>query len=76
MQIAVPGVGSIDGSQFYDPKYWDPDLYRAWHNSIWTDLKIGRVNVGDVEQVRQPANLEATPADSRNDDTGPGTEPH
>ena len=75
MRIVVPGVGTIDGSQYYDPKYWEPELYRRWHNSIWTDLKIGRVNVGEVEQVRQPGPLESTPVDDRDGTSDPATKP-
>lgn len=51
VKIVVPGVGTLDSSQFYDPKYWDPRQYRAWQDSIWQDLRFGQVNVGEVEQV-------------------------
>lgn len=52
VQILVPGHGSIDATRFYDPQYWEPDRYRQWHDSFWMDLKIGQVNVGDLETVR------------------------
>lgn len=54
--IAGPGGGdiTIDGSQFYNPKYWDPEKYRAWQDSIWKEPKMGLVQVGDVEKVEQP----------------------
>lgn len=54
VQIIVPGVGTIDSTQYYHPMYWDPQQYRTWQDSIWTTLRTGRVDVGEVEQVRGP----------------------
>jgi uncharacterized protein len=51
LQISVPGVGTLDGSQYYHPKFWDPKEYRALQDSIWKKVRIGRVNIGEVEQV-------------------------
>ncbi|RZA37232.1 MAG: sel1 repeat family protein [Lysobacteraceae bacterium] len=55
LQIYVPGPGglgeSIDGSKFYDERYWDPAQYRQWHDSIWSTPKVGRVEVGEIQQV-------------------------
>lgn len=60
LTIIIPGPGgdiesegsSIDGSTFYNPKYWDPKQYYAWHDSIWMKPpRMGHVNVGDVEKV-------------------------
>ena len=48
----------IDGSRFYDPKYWDPVKYRAWHDSAWMNPKIGRVDVGAVEQVENEGKVQ------------------
>lgn len=56
LKIYVPGLGGdqvIDGSQFYDPKYWDPVRYRAWQDEIWSAPRTGRVSVGDVETLRE-----------------------
>ncbi len=56
VQIYVPGPGGfeqIDGSKFFDERYWDPKQYQAWHDSIWMKPRIGRVRVGDVEQMPQ-----------------------
>ena len=52
IQISVPGVGTLEGSRFYNAQYWDPKQYRAWNDSIWKELRFGTVDVGDVEQVR------------------------
>lgn len=66
LQIVVPGVGTIDGSEYYNPKYWEPEQYRAWQDSIWQELRTGRVDVGTVEQVSDdpaiPAAGSQTPA--------------
>ena len=54
LQIHIPGPGGfipIDGSKFYDDRYWDPKQYQAWHDEIWMKPRIGRVSVGSVEQV-------------------------
>jgi len=52
LSILVPGPGgweNIDGSTFYDERYWDPVQYRAWHDAIWMMPKVGSVTVGEVE---------------------------
>ncbi|SDQ86526.1 hypothetical protein SAMN05428982_2251 [Pseudoxanthomonas sp. CF385] len=68
LKIYVPGPGGIeqiDGSKFYDERYWDPKQYQAWHDSIWMKPRVGQVTVGEIEQAR-----EQTPA-SRIPDTVP-----
>ena len=69
VQIVVPGYGSIEGSRFYDSRYWDPREYRAWHDAFWMELRIGRVNVGDAEQI--PRTEKVPPADGSQDLTEP-----
>ena len=54
VQIVIPGHGSIESSRFYDSRYWDPREYRAWHDDFWKELRIGRVNVGDAQQIPGP----------------------
>lgn len=55
LTVHIPGPGgniqSIDGSRYYDEKFWEPEKYHAWHDEVWMDYK-GRVDVGDVEVVR------------------------
>lgn len=55
LKIVVGGPGgvpeTIDGTKYYDERYWDPAQYRQWHDSIWSTPKVGRVEVGDIEQV-------------------------
>ena len=58
LKIYVPGPGGfeqIDGSKFYDPKYWDPKQYQAWHDAVWMNPRIGHVSVGTMEKVREDA---------------------
>lgn len=52
LQIVIPGVGTIDGTQYYNKKYWDPAEYREWQDSIWMDVRIGRVTTSDLQSVR------------------------
>ena len=89
LQIYVPGPSGyqqIDGSKMYDDRYWDPAQYRAWHDSIWMKPRIGRVDVGEVEQVRTDAPASRVPATApqieaeepqtpQKDDAGLGTRP-
>lgn len=55
LRVIVPGPGGttqeIDGSQFYDRKFWDPARYQAWHDSTWARPRIGRVTVGELEDA-------------------------
>jgi len=57
VKINVPGPGgehiTIDGAKFYDERYWDPKQYRAWQDAVWTHpARVGKVSVGEVEQVQ------------------------
>ena len=64
LKIYVPGPSGseqIDGSKFYDERFWDPKQYQAWHDSIWMKPRIGRVSVGELEQVQAtPSRIPAT----------------
>src|SRR3546814_12804278 len=45
LKIYVPGPGGyqqIDGSKFYDARYWEPEKYQQWHDAIWPQPRIGR----------------------------------
>ena len=57
LSVRVPGPGGawieIDGEHFYDDKYWEPDLYWAWQDSIWQDPPTGTVSVEPLEVVRE-----------------------
>lgn len=54
LRIMVPGPAGaeeIDGSKFYDERYWDPEKYQAWHDAIWMKPRVARVDVGEVSHV-------------------------
>lgn len=57
LQIIVPGPGGTDRTisahQFYRPEYWDPVKYRQWHDDLWTNARIGKVTVHELEQVQR-----------------------
>lgn len=60
LRILVPtpaGDIEIDGSKFYDERYWDPAQYRAWHDAIWMKPRVANVSVGNVDN-----SVPATPA--------------
>src|SRR3546814_15514992 len=55
LKIYVPGPGGyqqIDGSKFYDARYWEPEQYQQWHDAIWQQPRIGRVTVGESSEER------------------------
>lgn len=65
VQIYVPGPGGyeqIDGTKFFDERYWDPKQYQAWHDSIWMKPRIGRVSVGEVQQMPEQGPASRIPA--------------
>ncbi|MHC9083610.1 sel1 repeat family protein [Luteimonas sp. RIT-PG2_3] len=57
VQILVPspsGMEQIDGSKYYDPRYWDPDQYQQWHDATWSQARVGRVTVGEIQAATGP----------------------
>jgi hypothetical protein len=58
VQIEVPGPSEsqmIDGSKFYDDRYWDAKKYWAWQDAIWAKPRVGKVSVGEAEAVKDAA---------------------
>lgn len=55
VKIVVPGpaggMEQIDGTKFYDDRYWDPKQYLAWHDAVWMKPRVARINVGGPEVV-------------------------
>ena len=41
---------TIDGSQFYADKFWEPRQYQAWLEAQWKEPRGGRVEVGALKQ--------------------------
>jgi len=63
VKILVPGPNGtseqIDGTKFYDSRYWEPAQYRQWQDSIWSTPRVARVDVGSVSQVPLPGEQES-----------------
>jgi uncharacterized protein len=58
VQIEIPGPSgsqTIDGSKFYDERYWNAKKYWAWQDKLWMKPRIGKVSVGELEDVRPRA---------------------
>lgn len=57
LKIILRGPGGtemeIDGNRYYDRKFWEPELYHAWHDAVWMGPREGRVNIGEVEPLRR-----------------------
>ncbi|WP_334178731.1 hypothetical protein [Pseudoxanthomonas sp.] len=71
LKIYVPGPSGseqIDGSKFYDERFWDVEKYYTWHDSIWMKPRIGKVSVGNIDQVdaASPAPASRIPATAPN----------
>lgn len=72
VQLEVPGPRgnqTIEGSKFFDDRYWDAKKYWAWQDKVWKNPPIGRVEVGELEVVRDGA--EVPDVDSRIPQTAP-----
>lgn len=57
VQIILPGPGGdvrLDGSQFYQDKFWEPAKYWAWQAQEWKDPPKGRVEVGPLQVPATP----------------------
>ncbi|NLB56854.1 MAG: sel1 repeat family protein [Gammaproteobacteria bacterium] len=56
LTIQIPGPGgqmqTISGDRFYDRKFWEPELYQAWHDAVWTQPRQGRVDIGEIDPIR------------------------
>jgi hypothetical protein len=54
VQIEIPGPAGgqmIEGSKFYDERYWDAKKYWAWQDKLWMKPRIGKVTIGEIEDV-------------------------
>jgi uncharacterized protein len=63
VQIEIPGPeGSqaIDGSKFYDERYWNAKKYWAWQDKLWMKPRIGKVTIGEIEETGKPSRIPET----------------
>lgn len=70
VQIEVPGPEggqAIEGSKFYDERYWDAKKYWAWQDKLWMKPRIGRGTAGDLREIK----LGTTTPSSRIPDVAP-----
>lgn len=57
LQVIIPGPGGdirLDGSQFYQDKFWKPEAYWAWQAETWKDPPTPKVDVGPLERRDTP----------------------
>lgn len=66
VKILVPGPGEsmeqIDGSKFYDERYWDPVKYQQWQDAVWREPRIGKVQVGAPVKAATEGGMSRVPA--------------
>ena len=43
------GPQTIDGSQYYQDKFWKPELYAKWQDEAWKNPPSGKVDIGPLE---------------------------
>lgn len=57
LTIIIPtasGTETIDGSQFYDEKFWNVDKYLQWQDDDWVNNAEGTVDVGEIMSADTP----------------------
>ncbi|HQZ31535.1 MAG TPA: hypothetical protein PLG89_06715 [Arenimonas sp.] len=67
LKIEIPGPNGstiIDGSDYYDEKFWNPNLYFRMQDSDWKEFGEGRVDIGEI----QSAGEMTVPADASDED--------
>lgn len=56
LKIYLAGPGgqaiSVDGSQFYQEKYWKPEQYWQWQDTPWVNSPTGKVKTSDLMPVK------------------------
>ena len=55
LSIVIPGPGGgtvIDGSTYYNKRYWEPAQYWQWQKEIVDGAKEGKVIVGDLKRTQ------------------------
>lgn len=57
LTIVIPTPGGtevVDGSAFYDEKFWDIDQYVQWQDTDWKQHAEGTVDVGEITDLGEP----------------------
>ena len=68
LTIIIPGPGggtSINGSTYYNKRFWEPKQYWHWQEEVVEGARHGTVTVSDLVQVREAASSQksADPGD-------------
>jgi hypothetical protein len=56
LTVMLPGNGNwirLDGEQYYNDRFWQPELYFEWQDQIWREPYRGRVEVGAITEDDQ-----------------------
>jgi uncharacterized protein len=61
----LDGNYTIDGSTYYNERYWNPESYFAWQDRVWNAPSRGRVDIGPLEAAPEAG---AAPGQSAPDD--------
>lgn len=48
------GPQTIDGSQYYQDKFWKPEQYAKWQDEAWKNPPSGKVDIGPLEVRPEP----------------------
>ncbi|PZO09853.1 MAG: hypothetical protein DCF27_04405 [Lysobacteraceae bacterium] len=73
LKISIPGPNgsrNIDGSAFYDEKFWNTNLYLRMQDGDWKEFGEGSVDIGELQSVGEltvPA--DASPESEDQDDS-------
>ncbi|HEY9144401.1 MAG TPA: hypothetical protein VIM90_10240 [Arenimonas sp.] len=57
LTIVIPtpsGTEVVDGTAFYDEKFWDIDQYVQWQDADWKQYGEGTVDVGEITDLGEP----------------------
>jgi hypothetical protein len=72
LKIEIPGPNGstiIDGSDYYDRKFWNPNLYFRMQDADWKEFGEGSVEIGELQSVGDPTvPADAGPEDADADD--------
>lgn len=56
LKIEIPGPGgmpiNVNGEQFYQDKFWQPELYWRWQNVTWKALPSGTVTASELIPIK------------------------
>jgi hypothetical protein len=75
LKISIPGPNgsrNIDGSDFYDEKFWNTNLYLRMQDGDWKEFGEGRVDIGEIQSAGEltvPADADGSAEGDDQDDS-------